>query len=126
MMWAQRSRILWANQMDKNTKYFHSCATRRFRKNLMEGIRDVGGVWRTSQEDIGDVMVNYYKSLFISTDGRVSTSILDCVPTVIDEEMNESLCRGFKASEVAIALQEMAPLKAPGLDGMPRLFYQHF
>ena len=46
--------------------------------------------------------------------------------TVIDEEMNESLCREFETSEVAIALQQMAPLKAPGLDGMPPLFYQHF
>ena len=94
-LWAQRSRILWANQGDKNTKYFHICATKRFRKNSMEGIRDVGGAWRTSQEDIGEVMVNYYKSLFTLMDGRISRSILDCVPTVIDEEMNESLCREF-------------------------------
>ena len=47
-MWAQRSRILWANQGNKNTKYFHSCAIKRFGKNSMKGIRDVGGVWRTS------------------------------------------------------------------------------
>ena len=126
MMWAQRSRILWANQGDKNTKYFHSCASKRYRKNSMEGIRDEGGVWRTRQEDIGEVMVNYYKSLFTSTDGRVSTGILDCVPTVIDEEMNESLCREFEASEAATALQQMVTLKAPGSDGMPPLFYQHF
>ena len=85
-----------------------------------------GCVWRTSQEDIGEVMVNYYKSLFTSMDGRVSTSILDYLPIVIDEEMNESLCREFEASEVATALQEMAPLKAPSPDGMPPLFYQHF
>ena len=71
-------------------------------------------------------MVNYYKSLFTSMDGRVSTSILDYLPIVIDEEMNESLCREFEASEVATALQEMAPLKAPSPDGMPPLFYQHF
>ena len=68
-MWAQRSQILLANQGDKNTKYFHICATKRFKKNSMEGIRDVGGAWRTSQEDIGEVMVNYYKSLFTSSMG---------------------------------------------------------
>ena len=32
-MWAQWSRLLWATQGDKNTKYFHSWATKRFRKN---------------------------------------------------------------------------------------------
>ena len=71
-------------------------------------------------------MVNYYKSLFASTKGRVSTGILDCVPTVMDKEMNESLCCEFEASEVATALQQIAPLKAPGPDGMLPLFYQHF
>ena len=89
----------------------------------MEGIRDEGGVWRTRQDEIGEVMVNYYKSLFALTEGRVSTVILDCVPIVIDEKMNESLCREFEACEVANALQQMAPLKAPGSDGMPPLFY---
>ena len=42
-------------------------------------------MWRTRQEDIGEVMVNYYKYLFALTDARVSTGIVDCVPTVIDE-----------------------------------------
>ena len=121
-MWAQWSRVLWANEGDKNTRYFHSCASKRFRKNSMEGIRDEDGVWRTSQKEMGEVMVNYYKSLFASIEGNVSISMLDCVPTVIDEEMNASLCREFEAGEVATALQQMAPLKAPGPDGMPPLF----
>ena len=125
-MWAQRSRILWANQGDKNSKYFHCCAIRRFWKNSLEDIRDEGGVWRTRREEIGEIMVNYFKSLFTTLEGIVSTSIFDCVPTVIDEEMNESLYREFEASEVATALQQIAPLKAPGSDGMPLLFYQHF
>ena len=48
------------------------------------------------------------------------------MPTVIDEEMNESLYREFEASEAATALKEMVPLKAPSSDGMPPLFYQQF
>ena len=45
--------------------------------------------------------------------------MLEYVPIVITDEMNSSLSRAFEASEVNVALQEMAPLKAPGLDGMP-------
>ena len=125
-MWAQRSRVLWTNQGDKNSKYFHCCATKRFRKNTMEGIRDEEGVWRTTQEEVGEVMVDYYKSLFTSIEGSVPASMLECVPTVIDEEMNSAPCKEFEACEVISALQQIAPLKASGPNGMPLLFYQHF
>ena len=51
--------------------------------------------------------------------------MLEYVPIVIIDEMNSSLSRAFEASEVNVALQEMAPLKAP--DRMEcLLFYQHF
>ena len=60
-------------------------------------------------------MVNYCKSLFTSTEGSVSASMLECVPTMIDEEMNAALCKEFEAWEVISALQQMAPLKAPNL-----------
>ena len=113
-MWVHRFRVLWANQGDKNSKYFHCCATKRFWKNTLEGIRDEEGVWRTTKEDVGEVMVNYYKSLFTSTKGIVSASMLECVLTMIDEEMNATLYKEFEVWEVISALQQMAPLKAPG------------
>ena len=39
-MWSQWSRLLWARDGDKNTKYFRSRATKRYRRNLIVGIRD--------------------------------------------------------------------------------------
>ena len=46
-MWCQRSRMLWLSKRDNNTTFFHSRATKRFRKNLIRGIRDQNGVWVT-------------------------------------------------------------------------------
>ena len=40
--------------------------------------------------------------------------------------MNEILTGEFQAWEVKDALKQMAPLKAPGPNGMPPLFYQNF
>ena len=42
------------------------------------------------------------------------------------EDMNRQLLAEFSKGVVKLALNQMAPLKAPGLDGMPPLFYQHY
>ena len=45
---------------------------------------------------------------------------------MVTDEMNVDLVKEFIELEVKEALNQMAPLKAPGPDGMPPLFYQHF
>ena len=52
--------------------------------------------------------------------------MLNGVQKVVTGEMNASLVMEYKPEEVASAIKEMAPLKAPGLDGMPPLFYQSY
>jgi len=64
-MWAQRSRLLWTRNGDRNTKYFHACATRRYRRNKVEGIRDEECNWRVQQSDIARVLVDYFKPFFL-------------------------------------------------------------
>ena len=49
-----------------------------------------------------------------------------CVPCVVTPAMNDSLLHEFLASEVETALKQMAPLKAPGSDGMPSIFYKKY
>ncbi|XP_050280230.1 uncharacterized protein LOC126721222 [Quercus robur] len=90
-VWAQRSRLLWANQGDKNTKYFHNCATKRFRKNQIVKIRDKQHVWRYNPEEISLVVTNYYEDLFHLARLDQSNGVLDHVPQLITEEMNASL-----------------------------------
>lgn len=53
-------------------------------------------------------------------------SVLDNVPNMISPEINVQLTGDFLEAEVVTALKQMAPMKAPGPDGMPPLFYQHF
>jgi len=40
--------------------------------------------------------------------------------------MNQNLTKDFNACEVSLALKQMYPLKTPGPNGMPLLFFQHF
>ena len=92
---------------------------KRYQKNLIKGIRDEGGSWKTNMEEISGILVSYYHSLFTSK-GQVDASrVLEYVPNVITDEMNALLSRKFEVHEVEMALHQMAPLKAPGPDGMP-------
>ncbi|KAK8356484.1 hypothetical protein V6Z12_A05G356700 [Gossypium hirsutum] len=50
--WAQRSRSKWLREGDRNTRYFHSKATGRLKKNFIEKLKDMDGNWVTSSKDI--------------------------------------------------------------------------
>ena len=99
--------------------------TKRYRRNLIVGIRDGQDRWHDQSDDIASILIDYYQDLFSSTRQQVSSGVLECIPNIINEEMNNMLCADFLESEVGAALHQMSPLKAPGLDGMPPLFFQH-
>ena len=63
-MWNQRSKVLWLNNGDNNTKYFRSKATKRFRRNSIMGIQVQDGSWVDQSGDIGQCFIWYYTELF--------------------------------------------------------------
>ena len=44
-MWLQHSKTLWAVQGDCNTRFFHSKATNKYRKNFIHKLRNTDGQW---------------------------------------------------------------------------------
>ena len=49
LMWQQRSRALFLNCGDRNTAYFHSKASQRFRRNRILGLRNSQNTWCTDE-----------------------------------------------------------------------------
>lgn len=64
MYWAQRSRIRWLKERDRNTRFFHIRATCRARKNYLDGIRDEEGRWIIDTKGICDVACAFFEGLF--------------------------------------------------------------
>ena len=93
---------------------------------MIRGINDCTNTWKAQPHDIANVLVSYYQELFTTTNPTPSNDTLDLVSHVITSEMNSMLTTDFLEGEVELALKQMAPLKAPGPDSMPPLFYQHF
>lgn len=122
-MWRQRSRINWLQLGDRNTRFFHAKASAIFKKNLIDGLLDAEGRWQEDEARIEDIVVDYYNNLFTSNNPTDFTEILEAVTLKVTLVMNQSLTRDFSAAKVKLALKQMYPLKVPGPDGMPPLFF---
>ncbi|MCI24354.1 hypothetical protein A2U01_0045537, partial [Trifolium medium] len=126
MWWAQRSRALWLQHGDKNTKFFHAKANIRRNKNKIESIKDPSGVVCHEDDQIERILINHFKELFTS---QVSTNVQETVNVVknkINPNMYQMLSDEYTSLEVMQAIKDMKPLAAPGPDGLPALFYQNY
>ena len=71
-------------------------------------------------------MVGYYQTLFASSNPSDFDELIHVVQPRVTPVMNHVLTQEFTANEARQVLKQMYPLKVPGLDGMPPLFFQYF
>jgi hypothetical protein len=116
--WKQRAKEDWLRHRDRNTKYFHACATQKRRRNTVEGRLC------STPESIEGAFVNYYSKLFTSAKPRNVEACTSAIVGKVTTEMNNCLTADFTMIEIKQALDQMAPLKAPGPDGFTAKFYQ--
>ena len=82
-----------------------------------------GGVWQEEDEKIEKVVVEYYNNIFTSRSPIDFSKILHAIQPKVTPLMNQMLLKPFMTEEVRLALKQMYPLKAPGPNGMPPLFF---
>ena len=90
-MWRQRFRLTWFQEGDRNTRFFHTKASARYKKNLMEGLMDSNGVWQEEEQIIEEIVVDYYKNLFTTSNPTNFNEILEVVETKVSPSMNHML-----------------------------------
>lgn len=123
IMWSQRSRATWLKHRDRNTRVFHQKSSQRRRRNLIEEIKDDDGRTWVDDADIGRVLTGYFKDLFSTSGPTEIEEATSLVAGRLTQGHLAILNAPFTREEVEDALFVMHPTKAPGLDGLPALFF---
>ncbi|XP_023912492.1 uncharacterized protein LOC112024084 [Quercus suber] len=116
VMWQQRSKVQWMGLGDCNTKYFHSKASGRKKKNTISRLLDDSGVWRESTLGVVEVAVSYFEKLYTTSHPNRILEVIDTMEPKVSVEMNQNLIEQFTKEQVEAALKHMHPTKSPGPD----------
>ncbi|XWS11467.1 hypothetical protein CRYUN_Cryun37aG0000600 [Craigia yunnanensis] len=116
--WFQRARVDWLKYEEKNTIFFHQTTIQRRRKNKILRVRDENEVWWEEEKK-----VNYFKDLFKTNGERGWGQVMDNVPVLVNEDMNEELIKEVKEKEVTKAVFQLGVYKAPGPDGFSEVLF---
>nr|XP_023913512.1 uncharacterized protein LOC112025077 [Quercus suber] len=79
-MWAQRSKVLWLKDGDRNSKFFHSRASQCRRQNYITKIHDNSGRLCTRPSQVIDIITNFYQELFTTGGPYSFEEVTDTIP----------------------------------------------
>lgn len=89
-------------------------------------MQDEEGVWQNDKQKFSGLLVDFYEKLFATSNPHNMDQVLNGVQEVVTDSMRTKLAQAYIVCEVEKAIKDMAPLKAPGPDGMPPLFYHTY
>lgn len=82
-----------------------------------------GRICQTPEENYAEVQ-EFYQALYTTQGFRPMDDLLNYVPPRVTEQMNDRLYMPYTAEEVRTVLFQMAPSKAPGVDGFTAGFFR--
>lgn len=126
MLWFQKSREQSFLLGDRNTKYFHTQAIVRRRRNKIHALNLPSGEF-CDQDDVPKrEALLFHKSLFCSQVQVAPCSMISAAPPPLTNAWCFGLVQPVSKEEVWKALSSMQPFKSPGPDGFQEVFFKNF
>lgn len=111
---------------DKNSKFFHGKAIQRRKTNEIKKLKDEQGVWRCGGAKVEEVLLSFFKELFATSNPTGIDQVCAVIQKKLSADHKEWWDQRFTNEEIRQVIDQMHPLKAPGPDGLPALFFQKF
>ncbi|CAN0855442.1 LINE-1 retrotransposable element ORF2 protein [Linum grandiflorum] len=123
-LWKQTARARWNVDGDRNTAYFH--ATTKFQKhrNTVIKLKTDNDGWITGRSDLAAHAKAYFEVLFQEHRTEEQTTVLQALPTIVPNSMNNQLTQRVTPAEIREAVFSLGPDQAPGPDGFQGHFYR--
>lgn len=124
LIWKQRARVIWLNNGDRNTKFFHTWASNRRRKNLITEIRHQQSTIHDIPQ-IHDCFRDHFKQLLGNQE--IPSIKADWKQLYPEGPLQlQELEAPFTEEEIKNAVFQLASQKSPGPDGFSFEFYKKF
>ncbi|WOK94161.1 ribonuclease H protein [Canna indica] len=122
--WRQRAKQRWIRMGDRNTRYFHQCASNSRRKNWIHSLDGLAGVLNDIQE-----IKNEFRKFYSNLLGRPSTPLLNLRWNTLDLvqlPQNSGIDGCFTMDEIYSSIRDLGSFKSPGPDGIINEFLLQF
>eukprot|EP00253_Pinus_taeda_P019452 PITA_19452 len=127
--WRLKSRAIWLQAGDDNTKFFQNYAKGRKNSNTIWEMEKANGDKARSFEELASLGNSYFKNLFKQPEEATIAEVIRATqffPRFIEEEGNDSIMAPVSKEEVEDILKSMQKDKSPGPDGWTVEFFHHF
>ncbi|MCG7878665.1 MAG: reverse transcriptase domain-containing protein [Candidatus Thiodiazotropha endolucinida] len=128
-----RSRVRWAEEGEKPTKYFCSLESRNYINKIIPKVVKDDGTSVTDQEEILNEVKNFYKNLYgnITSNTEQELEIHNLLDSISDnpklqDEDKIRLEGELSEAEILTVLKKMKNNKSPGSDGFTIEFFKFF
>ncbi len=98
----------------------------RCKRNFIAEIKLQNNQWIQAQADIEKYFTDHFVELFQSTTPVIPDELENLFILTISTEDNINIAGVPDYKEVKDVIWSMHPLKAPGPDGLPGLFFKHY